>query len=84
MQVRAIHKVPCPKFDEFDNDVLDMAAVAFDRLSTLKLLPAYMAVEDKTRAEINHTVSKVLGIPDYDADALTGLWCAEPSIRGLK
>ena len=84
MQVRAIHKVPCPKFDEFDNDVLDMAAVAFDRLTPLKLLPAYMAAEDKTRAEISHMVSKVLGVADYDEDALTKLWCAESSIRGLK
>ena len=84
MQVRAIGKVPCPKFDELGIDILDRAAVKFDRLAMLKLLPAYQAGEDKARAEINDAVSEMLGVTGYDSDELARLWCAEPSVRGTK
>lgn len=79
MQVRAISKVPCPDFTAFD---LDRAAAEFDRLSVKSLLPAHMSKDDKVRAEINGVVAAMLGVPDYDTDSLTRMWCAEPSVRG--
>ncbi len=84
LEVRAMKKVPCPDFGRFGDDALDGAAAEFDRLSELELLPAYMAAEDETRAGIDDAVSEMLGVPDYDTDALARLWCAEPSVRGRK
>lgn len=84
LQVRAIGKMPCPDFGQFGDAILDDAAVEFDRLSELNLLPAYMATEDETRAGIDDAVSEMLNVPGYDTDALVSLWCAEPSVRGLK
>lgn len=82
LEVRAMKKVPCPDFGRFGDAVLDGAAAEFDRLSVLPLLPADMAAEDETRAGIDDAVSHMLGVSDYDTDALARLWCAEPSIRG--
>lgn len=84
LQVRAISKVPCPKFDKFPTDTLDMAATEFDRLAKLELLPAYMSTEDKNRTRVNNAVSTMLNIPGYNTNALDKMWCAEPSIRGAK
>lgn len=84
MQVNAIKKVPCPDFGQFDDTILDGAAAEFGRLSGLKLLPAYMATKDETRAGIDDAVSEMLDVPKYDTDALVNLWCAEPSVMGLK
>ena len=81
MQVRAISKVPCPDFAAFD---LDRAAAEFDRLSTKSLLPAYRAKDDAVRAEINRIVATMLGVPDYDTDSITKMWCAEPSVSSKK
>lgn len=84
LQVNAIKKLPCPDLDRFDDAVLEKAAAEFDRLSVLNLLPAHMAAEDEARAEIDDAVSEMLGAPGYDTDALAELWCAEPSVRGMK
>ena len=84
MQVKAIIKMPCPKFDEFDNEKLDAAVIEFDRLGKMTLQPAYRASEDDVRGMINEAVSAMLGIPEYDTDTLTSLWCKEPSVHGSK
>ena len=84
LEVRAMGMVPCPDFGRFGDDTLDGAAAKFDRLSELELLPAYMAAEDETRAGIDYTVPKMVDMPNYGTDALARLWCAEPSVRGLK
>jgi hypothetical protein len=84
MQVNAIKKVPCPDFGQFDDTILDGAAAEFDRLSGLNLLPAYMATKDETRAGIDDAVSEMLDVSKYDTDTLVDLWCAEPSVMGLK
>lgn len=83
LDVRAIRKVPCPQLDALDEQVLDVAATDFERLSTQDLLPACKAVDDRTRASIDDAVSAMLGIPDYDTVQLTKLWCAEPSVKGI-
>ena len=84
LQVRAVRKLPCPDFGSMCDGVLDAVAAEFDRLSGMRLLPAYKATRDETRAGIDDAVSEMLGAPDYDTDALTKMWCAEPSVRGLK
>lgn len=84
LQVGGIGKVPCPDFGQFGDDVLNTAAAEFDRLSRMELCPAYMTAVDDTRAEINHAVSHMLDIPNYDTRTLARAWGAEPSVRGSK
>lgn len=84
LQVKAVIKMPCPKFDEFDDEKLDAAVIKFDRIGKMTLQPAYRSNEDDVRGMINAAVSTMLGVPDYDADTLTSLWCAEPSVHGSK
>ena len=84
LEVRAIRKVPCPRLDMLDGRALDRAAADFDRLSGLDLRPMYRADRDAVRAGIDDAVSAMLGVPDYDTDALARAWCAEPSVRGRK
>ena len=87
MRNRAIKQVPCPRLDKIGADMLDSAAAEFDRLTSLRLRPAYHAHLDEARWEIDLAVVKMLGLPE-DAieviDALRPLWCREPSIRGDK
>ena len=84
LQVKAISKVPCPDFAQFDDTILDEAAAKFDRLHDSDMLPARMATQDKTRAAINSVVSHMINAPNYDTDTLTKIWCAEPSVRSSK
>ena len=81
LQVRAISRVQCPDFSLLEKRRLDRAARRFDTLAKKALKPAHLAVGDPTRAEISTAASEMLGIPAYDAATLTGLWCAEPSVK---
>ena len=87
MRNRAIKQVPCPRLDEIGDDMLDFAAAEFDRLTSLRLRPAYQAHLDEARWEIDLAVVKMLGLPD-DAievlEELRPLWCREPTIRDDK
>lgn len=85
MQIRAIKLAVCPKFDEFDDDILDRAATDFDGIAaaTIPLQPAYLATNDAVRTMINIAVSHMLGVPEYDHEALTRMWCAEPSVQKI-
>ena len=78
IKVRAVHKVQCPDFAALN---VAKAARQFDRLSKKTLKPAHEAHDDPVRAEINAAVSDMLGVPGYDADTLTRLWCSEPSVK---
>ena len=84
LQVKGIENMPCPDFASFDEDALGKAAAEFDRLCEKKLMPAWAADSDPVRAEINEAAATLLGAPDYDAAAMTNLWCAEPSVRSNK
>ena len=82
LQVKAISKVKCPKFDTLHKTKLQYAAREFDRLAKVKLLAACKSDEDDARHEINKVVSNMLGIKNYDEYKLTKLWCMESSVRG--
>ena len=83
LQVKAAKNLPCPDFASFDGNVLAQAAADFDRLSKETLKPSNQAETDKARAEINKAVSVMLGIPKYDTETLTEMWCAEPAVGAI-
>ncbi len=83
MQIRAICGTRCPGFDGFDDVVLDRAALNFAGIAkaTVQLRPACLAENDAVRTMINMAVSDMLGVPEYDHEMLTRLWCSEPSVQ---
>lgn len=83
MLIRAISQAKCPNLDRLDKNVLDRAASDFDGIAraTVPLQPAYLAENDAVRTMINVAVSDMLGVPEYDHETLTHLWCAEPSVQ---
>lgn len=85
MLIKAITHAKCPMFDKFGNDVLDRATADFDGIAraAIPLQPAYLATKDTVRTMINMAVSHMLGVPEYDHETLTRLWCAEPSVKKL-
>ena len=84
LQVKGIHDMPCPDLGRIKRAALEKAATAFDRLCKQELLPAWEADHDPVRAKVNKAASRLLGISNYDAATLTGLWCAESSVRHNK
>lgn len=85
LQIRGMASLQCPDFERFDDDRLDAAALYFDEFSK-ELLPAYLADRDGARRDLNGAASDLMGVPGYDANTLTELWCQEPTIskRGSK
>lgn len=87
MRGGAMEKVPCPRLDRIGDAMLDFAAVEFERLTSLRLRPAYHAHLDEARWGIDLAVVKMLELPE-DAieviEALRLLWCQEPTILDKK
>ena len=83
MQIKAISQARCPRFDRFDEKTLDRIGLDFDGIAcaTVPLQPACLATNDAVRTMINMAVSDMLGVPEYDHETLTRLWCAEPSVQ---
>lgn len=86
MQIAAMRSVICPMFDGLSDTVLDKASSDFDGIAkaTVQLQPACLAENDAVRTMIDMAVSDMLGIPEYDHETLTCLWCAEPSVQKLQ
>ena len=85
-QVKALHRIPCPRLDHLPEETLRWAAARFDELATSEIRAACQAHADPTRIAIDKTVREMLGLSDAAASvmaALRRLWCAEPSVHGL-
>ncbi len=85
-QVGAIKITPCPQLDFLNDDQLEQAVAAFDRLAVPNLLPACQAHVDSTRAQIDRAVIQMLSLPAHAEDTISQLrflWCSEPSVHGF-
>ena len=85
VQIKALTQIPCPQLDQLPGDVLDQAAMDFDRLATQKLCPACQAYCDPVRKNIDAAVLRLLSISEEataTVNDLRWLWCNEPSVHG--
>ena len=89
MQVRAIGGHPIPDFAA-DTDAAKtarrIAAANFDRLRTLPLKRISLSALDPNRAEIDRTVTQMLGLPhDANAESMLTAWrklmCLQPIVN---
>ncbi len=84
-QVKALHRIPCPRLDCVPDVALRRAADCFDELAPRDLRPACQAHADPTRRAIDEVIGDMLGLSDEAMtiiSALRRLWCAEPSVHG--
>ena len=94
LRTKATRNIPCPKFDELSDDILDYAQKQFDILSKNELKIANQAavifkngdiIYDEQRENINKAVTHMLGVPEnYDTKALSIMFCSEPSVKSKK
>ena len=79
--IESMKKIPCPKFNKMNDEILDYAEKEFDKLADEELNAANQAEHDKTRDKINNVVSEILEIFNYDTNAITKMWCSEASVK---
>ena len=84
-QIRAIKAMPCPRFADLPDKVLDFAVQQFDALKDATLRPACQAHCDPVRKKIDAVVMQMFNMPTDTQDDLAiirRLWCEEPSVHG--
>ena len=84
-EMNALKSIPCPRFADLSEGVLDAAASAFADLSGRTLMPAGRADMDPVRQDIDAAVCAMLGLPGEavaELDAIRTLFCQEPSVTG--
>lgn len=89
MPVTAIQRLPFLDVTTLSRSRLGQAAALFDQMRDLEFLPAYRAVADPVRQDLDRCVLQdVLGLDwgkiEPPLDLLRRKWCAEPSVRAGK
>lgn len=89
MPVTAIQRLPFLDVTTLSRSRLGQAAALFDQMRDLEFLPAYRAVADPVRQDLDRCVLQdVLGLDwgkiESPLDLLRRKWCAEPSVRAGK
>ena len=86
--ITSARTLPILDFRELDKAQIQQAKAIFDQFKDKRLLPAYIADIDKTRAELDRAVlCDWLGFDNSTYQAVRQLpskWCAEPSVHGGK
>ena len=85
VQVRALGKIPCPRFDKLPDAALDHAREIYLRLEATQLMAACKARHDPARHTLDAMVIDFMGMSGILSDDLAKLrclWCDEPSVYG--